>query len=404
MFAELQIGLDALALAIGFAFVLWGVRLYRIWIGLIGFAMAGAAGAGVAALTADSLEAMLIGGAAAGLVGALLAWPLHKIFAAFVAAALSGVLGGLAAETWIGGGAGLPVGTVAFLVGGIVALRWFESAVQLAMSFTGAQAVFLAVFAPPGLFSGGPIRIGERLLDVHSQNLPAFLVNTALFMGLGWWIHAGRVRSRKGQASVSDGYGRSIAVRFAGLILLAWLATALLGLRLDWQLSSFELLGMHPLSWPVVTLAAVAVGGLRQPRPEIVVPAPSPPVSWVTPVVFSTVAMPLITAALFVAYGASWDAAGDFYRAFMGGTAGSVATKFGVSLALLPLVMVGAARRAAKQSEPAALADIDTGSTAVGLDQVGVSGEDEPAEPQPDLAPAADPPETTRPDDQRHIG
>ena len=359
MTAELQIALDVVALASGFALVLWGFRIYRLWLGLTGAAAGAALGVAVATFATGSTDGMMLSAAGGALVGALIAWPLQKAVVFVGVGAATGLLGVLALQAWAGPGPGpvtAIVATFAFLAGGILAVRLFEPAVTLAMAFTGALAVFHAVFVPADVYAGDAAAIFNRMLGVYAEQISAFVATTALFMGLAFWLQSGRRRRKQGRSSLRDALGRRFAVRFAALILMAWTAAALLGLSQSWQVSSFELIGMHPLSWPVVTLAAVAFSGLSRVTPRALqAPPPTPDTpphrrstawAWIA---FGLIAMPVLTAAVFATFGAPWQAIGGFYRAFMLGPAASIAAKCGISLALLPLALMGAVRSASRE-------------------------------------------------------
>ena len=410
MSAELQIALDVVALAIGFGLILWGFRIYRLWIALSGAATGAALGVALAMLATGSMDTIVLSAAAGALLGALMAWPFQKAAVFITAGVATGLLGVLSLQAWAGPDqvaaiASAVVATLGFLAGGMLAVRLFEPAVTLAMAFAGALVVFHAVFVPADTWAGDAAAILNRIVGVYTARLPAFVATAALFLGLALWLQSGRRRRKQSRGSLRDALGRRIAVRFAALILVAWTAAALLGVSRGWQVSSFELIGMHPLSWPVVTLAAVTLAGLPRfsPRAPHIPPFPpdTPPngrsliYAWVA---FGLFAMPALTAAVFATFGAPWDAIVGFYRAFALGPAASIATKYGVSLALLPLALASAVRSASREHAERAAVALETDETPDARDAEPEDIDGDPlARTQPGAAMAPADPQVTQP-------
>jgi hypothetical protein len=60
---------------------------------------------------------------------------------------------------------------------------------------------------------------------------------------------------------------------------------------------------------------------------------------------FGVIVPPIVTGALFVAYGAPWQTVGGFYAAFLQGPSTALAAKFGYSLAVFPVLLATALPR-----------------------------------------------------------
>jgi hypothetical protein len=343
----LPLALQALWLAMGFAFVLWGLRIFKAYVALLGGALGCAAGAAAAAIFFGSTEAM-IGCALAGtLVGALLAWPLQKLLVFAVAGA---TISALAMFVVVARGNDenlLLAAIIGFVAGGVLTLLLYDIVIIVALAFHGAQAVFQSAFVTADAYIGTPREVVERLLGIYSERIVAFAVTTLLFVGLALWYQRrlARPRGRTPEQEVRAAVARRVCLRLAVTILAVRVISAALALSGTWHISSFELTGLHALSWPLACVATVLL--LRGAVRRLTGSGDAAPARarrgrrHLALALFGVTLLPALTAALFVAYGASWDSLIGFYLAFISGTAGSIAAKWTFAFGLLPLLLAG---------------------------------------------------------------
>jgi hypothetical protein len=347
--AAIPLAVYALWLAAGFAFVLWGLRIFKAYVAMLGVVAGGVLGATAGALTGGETQAILIGGGVGAAIGMLLAWPLQK-FLVFLASGFAGALFGavivLALEQ---SDKVVPASIAGFLIAGILVLALYDTLVICAMAFQGAQAVFHAVFVPADAYSGSLQDIASRLLGIYADRVLALAITTALFMSYALWYQKSVARHRdpadpRWAASLA---ARRVSVRYAALILLSWTVTAALSISGQWDLSSFDLAGVHALSWPLVSIATLAFLRTRQGALVAQPAALNAPVRrrhrrLLTITVFGAIVPPVVTGALFAIYGAPWETMSGFYQSFLHGPASALAAKFSYSFALLPMLLATA--------------------------------------------------------------
>jgi len=156
------------ACLVGLAMILWGLRLFQIYIILMGLCLGGVAGAILGGMIFNARDAMVIGGIVLGLLGGALAWPMQKLFV-FIGSGIMTGLSGLALSASMG----IPdhmwflAGLVLFIVGGVIALLLYEYFIIVVMAFTGSQSLFNLFYNPDVSFVSkkipqkDPIRVGK---------------------------------------------------------------------------------------------------------------------------------------------------------------------------------------------------------------------------------------------------
>jgi hypothetical protein len=345
--AELQLVLRSLELAVGFALVLWGLRIFKLYVAALGMVVGAAAGAGVTAVTSGSTDAMTAGMLLGALAGALLAWPLQKLVVFLASAAAGALLATLAANAWVGSDANVVALIGGGVVGGIAAIALYDTIVVAAMAFNGAQAIFHAVFVPVDAYREAPRGFVERVLSVYAEQWLAFVVTTVVFVGYAVWYQRGVRRAAKisDAGRVGARAVRRVSVRLAALILAAWGLSSWMVVNGDWELSSYALAGMHALSWPLVCLATLAFVRRYAPQTAFAGDVARPRLRrtrrFVGTALFGLIVPPAVTAALFVATGASWDVLFSYWGGFIDGSPDSVAAKWTFAL-LYPMLVAGA--------------------------------------------------------------
>jgi hypothetical protein len=342
--------INAIWLAAGFALVLWGLRIFRVWVGAVGMLAGAALGAAVAGGLTGQEQAVLIGALAGGVLGGLIAWPLQRITVFLTAGAATAMIAAVGTVAFAGSEYVAGAALVGFLAGGILAYVLYTTVIIAAMAFTGAQAVFHALYVPADTFVGSPAEIGGGLLAIYASEFIVFVATTALFVGFALWYQQGpgRKRERSAVQAARALAARRVSTRLAFVIVAAWVAAAVFVAAGFWPVSAYELVGMHPLSWPVVALAAIVLLGARPTVVQVgegadmTLPRGPGRRHMLSATAFAAVVAPVLTAAMFVTIGGSWDGLADYHRAFLAGPGPVVAAKWAFSLAVMPLLLFSA--------------------------------------------------------------
>jgi hypothetical protein len=350
---ETQLAVQVLTLATGLLLTVWGLRIFRLYVASIGLLFGGVAGGLIGTFAFGSDQAALAGAVVGGVLGALLAWPLQKMVVVLVTAVIGSILAAVAVVTATGSDYAVPAAIGGFIAGAIIAIALFDIVVICAMALNGAQLVFHAVFVPADSWIGTPRDVAMRILGIYVDNVLALGVTTVMFVAFAWWYQ--RRFSRKRIAADPNPEplltARRIPFRLAAMLVAAVAATAGLAVLGKDATTSLQLLGFHALSWPLVAVAAVL---LVRPRPARGAVAKGAPPGWrnrsyLAVTVFGLVVPPLVTAALFFAYGFNPEAVLAFYRGFISAPPAVIAMKAGLSFGVLPLILVSAVPRSARR-------------------------------------------------------
>ncbi|MCF8031866.1 MAG: FHA domain-containing protein [Desulfarculaceae bacterium] len=236
------------------ALVFWGLRLFKIYIILIGIAFGGGLGFFLGSLAGHSLAAAITAGVILAIVGGLAAWPLQKIFV-FIAAGLS--------AAWLGVilaiSQGMPpdglwvIGLILFVAGGAVALAFYEPFIIIMLSFGAGESIFQLISPLDAMLVNS--RNFGHIIDIvyrfYAQYFLTFLLLILVFVGFGLYFQRiieyaknDTLRERRLKAV----YRRSCYL-FASLALLGFAAKTLApsGGRL-W----YVILGPNLVSWPLI--------------------------------------------------------------------------------------------------------------------------------------------------------
>ncbi len=265
-------------LLVGFAMILWGLKLFKLYIILTGIAVGMALGPMVIAcvfgLALDGnvflgwamfLNAvsehpglLLIAAAVGAIVGGSLAWPLRKLLVFLIAGFWSGLLGAviLAAleapqNVLLGLGFGL------FVIGGAVAVYFYEYVIIILMALGGAQTVFHTVFSTHVVFAiDGFAEVWRYLLHSYAERIMAFLLSIGLFVWFAFYFQKRAVvengDDRRKQLRVIR--LRRLSYLLSGLAVVGYVLTDLVGPAF----SGTVLIGSSVFSWPLVALASGA--------------------------------------------------------------------------------------------------------------------------------------------------
>jgi hypothetical protein len=355
----LQMTVQVLTLATGFVLVLWGLRIFKLWVACLGLAFGGVAGGLIGALAIGSDQAALIGIAIGALAGGILSWPLQKLTVIATAGITAAGIAAAAAVASSGSGHVVAITIVGFIAGIILAALLFDAIVITGMAMSGALLVFQAMFVPFDTWYGTPRQVAERTLGYWGDNVVALIATITIFTAFSWIYQKRLSRRRIATSPMPERViaARRVPFRIALVTLAAIGITAALAVAGFDTATSYELLGFHALSWPLVALAAAA---FMAPRGRILQDAgdDAPPIiAWrsrgfLATAAFVLIVPPLITGALFMLYGLDPTAIVRFYRAFVLGDPATIAAKVLLSFGLIPLVLVRAVPASARKRPP----------------------------------------------------
>ncbi len=137
--------LNSVLYLIAFTLVFWGLRLFKVFIILIGLSAGLFFGSIFGEVIARSSQGFIIGALVLGAIGALIAWPLQKMFiflvAGFFTAAFGviillsvGATNNILAISWF----------LLFLIGGVLAMSLYEYFIIIIFAYSGAQINFIS--------------------------------------------------------------------------------------------------------------------------------------------------------------------------------------------------------------------------------------------------------------------
>lgn len=243
-------------LVIGTALVLWGLRIFKVYVVLTGFGIGASLGAVVGGLATRSREGVFIGGLMGAILGAAVAWPLQKLIVFLLAGTTSALVGVAAAaalempqnEWW-------KAGLLLFVVGGVLALSFYEYVIIIVMAFNGAQWIFNADSYGELLRSGrGIIETWQYLIRVYSESIVSFLFTVAVFVWFSLHFQKRAVIQRGDSAERREGVRRFRRLSYL-VALLAIVNYAVSG-SLARVFYPSTALPFGPWSWPLVAVAA----------------------------------------------------------------------------------------------------------------------------------------------------
>lgn len=173
MFHDLATCFTALSFMVAAAFILWGLQIYKVIVILIGMALGFFLGNLIGLRIERTQEAALVGGFLGMIVSGLLAWPLQKVYVAF----LAGIAGALIAAT-IAAGLDIPLdgiktlAVIGFLVSCVLSFLIFEYVVVAFMALSAAGTIFR--FSERPAFPKPRISFGFDLEEYMHSILDAF--------------------------------------------------------------------------------------------------------------------------------------------------------------------------------------------------------------------------------------
>lgn len=260
MYASQQIVNLAVCL-LAFALIFWGLKLFKLYIILIGIALGGMFGAFLGGEIGQSQAGIFIGAFITAIIGGVIAWPLQKIFVFIISGVLVGFLG-VAIATALGAPdmAAAITGLIFFLFGGIMAVLLYDYFIIIVTAYGGAQIIFNLVYAPGFIFPRrNAEQVMQRFVRLYSEHIVAFLVVIILFVLFAlvfqkWDDKAAYLKNQK-------------HVFRKASYLFALIALAGYGLSLFYGLhfSGTVIFGVSLMSWPLVAaLTTLCVSRLNK--------------------------------------------------------------------------------------------------------------------------------------------
>ncbi|MBN1411733.1 MAG: hypothetical protein JW969_12875 [Spirochaetales bacterium] len=185
--------LNLIYLLVGLSMILWGLRIFKAYIILLGFLIFGLIGLGIFFFLGlgrgDSLNTLsftLIGFFIGGIIGGAIAWPLQKLFVFLISGFFTAVVAvSISLAFGIEFNYGLLYSIAFFIIGGIISIRLYEYYIVIIMAISGVQAVFNYIHPQNyNIFSRG-IDLNEifrNLLESYSKHLLSFIITCAFFI------------------------------------------------------------------------------------------------------------------------------------------------------------------------------------------------------------------------------
>jgi len=135
-----------LAIVIGALVCFSGYRILRVTLGIAGFVVAAAVGAGIASeISGTSQIFLLIVGLVCGVIGAILAALLYKVGVFFLGAGAGALVAGLVLNA-TSGNSNVLVLVIGGVIGGVFALLMQRTLISILTAFVGAWGVVAGVF------------------------------------------------------------------------------------------------------------------------------------------------------------------------------------------------------------------------------------------------------------------
>ena len=252
------------SLLIAFAFVLWGGKLFKIFVVLLGI---------VAGLLVGFFVGSIIGlgpqgGGAGAVIGAivlgLLAWPLHKVFVFLLGGLFFGFVTASIATSLQVPATTLNAAAIAgFVAGGVLSILIHRTFVIALMAASGAQTILSIMFSKSFL----PIASFEQLMSDYSgfyaQRLGLFLTMVGVYVAFALFLQVVCAPTDKEQQK--DKFERLAAKRRVRRILYLFAVFQLVGWSLTrlapaaWGFDHPPVTGITLLSWPAAAILTALV-------------------------------------------------------------------------------------------------------------------------------------------------
>lgn len=252
------------SLLIAFAFVLWGGKLFKIFVVLLGIG----AGLLVGFFLGTIVGLGPQGGGAGAVIGAivlgLLAWPLHKVFVFLIGGLFFGFVTASIATSLAVPEMTLNAAAIAgFVAGGVLSILIHNTFVIALMAATGAQTILSVMLSKSFL----PIASFEALLRNYSgfyaQHIGLFLTMIGVYVAFALFLQVvcapkeRELKKERFERLAAKGRVRRILFLFAFIQLVGWTLTRVAppGFSFDHTPVS----GITLLSWPAAAILSAIV-------------------------------------------------------------------------------------------------------------------------------------------------
>ncbi|MEJ2122227.1 MAG: hypothetical protein P8Z76_16290 [Alphaproteobacteria bacterium] len=252
------------SLLIAFAFVLWGGKLFKIFVVVLGIGAGLLIGFFVGSIVGLGPQ----GGGAGAVIGAivlgLLAWPLHRVFVFLIGGLFFGFVTASIATSLQVPETTLNAAAVAgFVVGGVLSILIHKTFVIALMAACGAQTILSIMFSKSFL----PIATFEAFMrnyaGFYAQRLGLFLTIVGVYVAFALFLQIVCAPTEKEKAKAkferlaAKARIRRILYLFAFIQLIGWTLT-----RLAPAASGFDhppITGITLLSWPAAAILSALV-------------------------------------------------------------------------------------------------------------------------------------------------
>jgi hypothetical protein len=243
------------SLLIAFAFVLWGGKLFKIFVVLLGVG----AGLVLGFFLGSILGLGPQGGGAGAIIGAivlgLLAWPLHKVFVFVIGGLFFGFVAASVASSFQAPETTLNAAAIAgFVAGGVLSILIHKTFVIVLMAAAGAQTTLNVMLGK----SFAPLQTVDQLVRqytaFYAQRLSLFLTMIVVYVAFALFLQSLCAPGKKDQPErlAAKHRVRRILYLFAFLQLVGWTLT-----RVAPAWSGFAhspVTGFTLLSWPAAAI------------------------------------------------------------------------------------------------------------------------------------------------------
>lgn len=246
----------SIGLALGVPMILAGLQLFKLWLAIVGFftgvflgIILGGVNATVLGLRGDEFYvAVALMALISGITGAILAWPLQRLFVFVAAGGLAAITAlALASLLGIGGEVVLALGLIAFFGGGALSVWAYEYFIIISLASGGAKSLFHAYVGRFDAFQGtGPL---DHLLGTISTYLWQYLLIIVSSVLFGIYLQKWSQPSANvgTQARIKSSILRRYAFLLGGLLVASYLAQVIFP-------EALEVTMLGPLAWMAMVL------------------------------------------------------------------------------------------------------------------------------------------------------
>jgi len=253
----IQVLINTISLIIGFAFILWGLKIFKIYIILTGIAIGSILGAIIGGLISKNPDGFIIGGLIGAIFGGLIAWPLQKLLVFIIGGFFSGLLCvlvlsllGASTEIW-------PLIIFISIIGGILSVYFYQIIIIILMAFNGAQTIFNLSMGERSAFSNisftyDYFEVWEELINMYSQYICAFLFTSIIFILFALYFQRKlAIKQKDGEKKkLKKIYIRKFTYLLSFLTVLGYVLSNLLGDKF----TSYTLFGLSTITWPIIAI------------------------------------------------------------------------------------------------------------------------------------------------------